>query len=539
MSGAYIGKSSRVTYYEWINITASNISQYFTITDGSYKFARSGSTMTSNNAGVHSSTAQTTLKPIDGIDGFSFDWSVSSESNYDKFYVTYGSSSNPANIIEPQSGTQSGSYIKEAWMSTSRYLIFYYTKDSSSNSGNDKAVISNFKIRLETGTGYKDVARKVTNIFIGVNNVARRVKKAYIGVNGIARLFYAIPRLERGDYIALTTGNSSSYGLTAANNSTYAVFNDGVASSSLYYLINSSGTATNATQTTYAFMGMTGAGNSNYAYFMGGENSGGTVQKGGVRVNTSGTRTTTSFGSGIARKYFYSFGTGCNSNTFDNIYAVFAGGNNGDTNIKYLDYVNTSNTWSYTTLSVTTYDAAVASNSTYCFIAGGASARADGYSGYSSTVNTLNKSGTRSTTTALSTALISASGANAGNLAIIGGGRSSSQDAATVVNAYNTSGTRTILSSMPYGRAWTSCASGGNYAIFIGDLSGEEDPLTWYADVYDSSGTLMFTADDDAIGYCLGISTAANMVGNRVFYIDNHDFLKYDEYDVRQIVVNY
>lgn len=389
-------------------------------------------------------------------------------------------------------------------------------------------------------TGYKDVAHKIKKIYIGVNNIARRVKKGYIGVNGIARLFYAIPRLERGDYIALTTGNSSSYGLTAANNSTYAVFNDGVARSSLYYLINSSGTATNATQTTYAFMGMTGAGNSNYAYFMGGENSGGTVQKGGVRVNTSGTRTITSFGSGIAREYFYSFGTGCNSNTFDNTYAVFAGGNNGDTNIKYLDYVNTSNTWSYTTLSVTTYDAAVAANGTYCFIAGGAANREDGYSGYSSTVNTLNKSGTRSTTTSLSTALHSCCGAKAGNLAIIGGGASASQtEAATVVNAYNTSGTRTILSSMPYGRNYTSCASGGNYAIFIGDLKGEEDALTYYADVYDSSGTLIITADDDAIGYCLGISTAANMVGNRVFYIDNHDFLEYDEYDVRQIVVNY
>ena len=533
----YFGKSTLVTNYEWITINSSNISSYFTITDGTYYFSRSGATMTSNNNGVHNSTASTSLKPIKEIAGFSFNWSVSSETNYDKFYVTYGTASDPQNIVEEVSGVKNGTCSKEIQISTNIYLIFYYIKDSSTNSNNDKAIISNFKIKVKLNQETKPIARQVTKLYVGINNIARKVKRGYIGVNGIARMFYTVPPLERGNSIKVSTSNTNSYGFIAAENSSYAIFNDGVQGSSLYYLVNSSGTVTTATQTTFAFIGMTGAGNSNYAYFMGGKNSGGTIQKYGVRVNTSGTRATTSFGSGIVREYLYSFGSGCNSGNLNNSFAIFAGGNNGDTNIKYIDYADTSGTWKYTTLSVTTYDAAVADNGTYAYIAGGATNEANGYSGQSTVVNTLNSSGTRSTTTGLSIGLISACGARAGKLAIIGGGASASMNPSNVVNAYNTSNTRLILSTMPYGRAYTSAASAGNYTLFIGNLD-EKDHNTWYGDAYNSSGTLEINANTKAFGYCLGRSTTANKIGSHVYYIDNYDFLEQNDFYIRSVKIN-
>lgn len=44
-----------------IAITAANVAQYFTVTNGSYYFAGSGNVFTSNNGGVNSSEATTTL----------------------------------------------------------------------------------------------------------------------------------------------------------------------------------------------------------------------------------------------------------------------------------------------------------------------------------------------------------------------------------------------------------------------------------------------------------------------------------------------
>lgn len=385
--------------------------------------------------------------------------------------------------------------------------------------------------------GRNDKARKIKKLYIGIDNVARKIKKAYIGVNGIARLFYIVSPLERGGSIEIPSGNSNGYGFIAGENSTYGIFNDGVMGSAAVHLINSSCTVTTKTNTTNAWEGQTGAGNSAFAFFMGGENSSGTNQKTGVRINTSGTFSSVTFGSGAARQWFYSMGTGCNSGRLSNTFAIFAGGRLSSGLSNTLDYVNTSGTWKYTTLSVKTLDCAVADNGTYCFIAGGCASSSTGYSGFSSTVNTLNNSGTRSTTTALSVALRSCSGARAGNLAIIGGGESSSMDPETTVNAYNTSGTRSILTNMPYGRSWTSCASAGNYALFIGCLNGEQDSVTWYADIYNASGTRETFGEED-LGYCLGDGIATNAVGNRMFWIDNYDWNSQDDYYIRNIIIN-
>jgi hypothetical protein len=59
----YIGGSvpKYVTTTENVNITAGNISAYFTVSNSSYYFVGSGSNFTTNNKGVSGSTAKTTL----------------------------------------------------------------------------------------------------------------------------------------------------------------------------------------------------------------------------------------------------------------------------------------------------------------------------------------------------------------------------------------------------------------------------------------------------------------------------------------------
>ena len=66
MAKTYIGANIEVPIYNegTVNITTSNVNDYFTVSNGSYYFAGSGSTFTSNNKHVSSSTATTTFTAI-------------------------------------------------------------------------------------------------------------------------------------------------------------------------------------------------------------------------------------------------------------------------------------------------------------------------------------------------------------------------------------------------------------------------------------------------------------------------------------------
>ena len=73
---AYIGIPTAFPVYKeetkTIAITAANVAQYFTVTNGSYYFAGSGNVFTSNNGGVNSSEATTTLTAKVDISSLSF-----------------------------------------------------------------------------------------------------------------------------------------------------------------------------------------------------------------------------------------------------------------------------------------------------------------------------------------------------------------------------------------------------------------------------------------------------------------------------------
>ena len=190
MAKTYIGADIEVPIYNegTVNITTSNVNDYFTIANGSYYFAGSGSTFTSNNKHVSSSTATTTFTAKTDMTNLSLTYGYSSESSFDKFTLKVGSTT----VADALSGyTTTNTYSGS--LKTGEKIVMTYSKDGSGDSYNDECYVSNisFKSKIQTGTEQKsNVACEVKNLYIGVNNVARKVVKAYIGVNGIAHLCY-------------------------------------------------------------------------------------------------------------------------------------------------------------------------------------------------------------------------------------------------------------------------------------------------------------------------------------------------------------
>ena len=96
----------------------------------------------------HSTTSQTnyTLN-VDAGNILKFDWSVSSESNYDWLIITLDG----VEIIK-KSGTQSGSYEKTFDSTGAHSLAIRYTKDGSQSKGNDEGKIYNITLNNVVST---------------------------------------------------------------------------------------------------------------------------------------------------------------------------------------------------------------------------------------------------------------------------------------------------------------------------------------------------------------------------------------------------
>ena len=94
---------------------------------------------TSTNTGTHSSTSQGsyTLEATEG-GVLTFDWSVSSENNYDWLIITIDGTQ-----ILKKSGSNSGSYTHTFSTAGTHTLVVKYTKDGSASSGSDKGSIYN------------------------------------------------------------------------------------------------------------------------------------------------------------------------------------------------------------------------------------------------------------------------------------------------------------------------------------------------------------------------------------------------------------
>lgn len=126
-----------------VAITAANIADYFTVTNGTYYFAGSGSVFTSNNSGKSSSTASTVLTAKQDISVLAFNYSYSSEAKYDKFTLKVGG----VTVENAVSGattnkTYNGSLAK------GQTIEFTYSKDSSQNAYDDKCTFSDMHITI-------------------------------------------------------------------------------------------------------------------------------------------------------------------------------------------------------------------------------------------------------------------------------------------------------------------------------------------------------------------------------------------------------
>ena len=162
----YVGVTSSATT---INITNSNISTYFTVTNGTYYFVGNGSTFTSNNKGKKGTTATTTLTAKQDISNLTFSYSYSSETNYDKFtLIVAGSTKENAVSGSTTTKTYSGS------IQSGQKIEFKYVKDSSQDRYDDQCTFSNMKVTIGKSE----------------TNAPKKVKAGYIGVNGVPKLFY-------------------------------------------------------------------------------------------------------------------------------------------------------------------------------------------------------------------------------------------------------------------------------------------------------------------------------------------------------------
>ena len=126
-------------YNETAWISSTTINQFFTIQNDAYYFAFSDlHELTSNNQGVPSQTAKTTLiaKKAGKI---RLDYAYSTEPGCDQLTITVGGTT----VVDGASGTGSGT-VAYREINAGDAIVLSYSKDGSRDSGDDQCVISNF-----------------------------------------------------------------------------------------------------------------------------------------------------------------------------------------------------------------------------------------------------------------------------------------------------------------------------------------------------------------------------------------------------------
>ena len=114
---------------------------------------------TSTNKGSSGTTSQTSYTlNVKAGNILKFDWSVSSESNYDWLTITLDGTQ-----IVRKSGTLSGSYEKTFTTAGTHTLVVKYSKDGSVDNGNDEGKIYNITLSVASGSA-NEVVYSVTSI---------------------------------------------------------------------------------------------------------------------------------------------------------------------------------------------------------------------------------------------------------------------------------------------------------------------------------------------------------------------------------------
>lgn len=479
-----IGVNTEISIYDNVAITSENISDYFTVTNGSYYFVGEDSVFTTNNAGINRSTATTTLTALIDIEKISFGYTYSSEANYDKFTLTVG-----GEIIE---NAVSGATTVKSYTGSllaGDNIVFTYAKDSSSSKNGDKCTFYNMVCNYQVGTKNQDVSKNVLTIWIGdENGIARKVKKAWIGdENGIARLFFEKNKV-LSDYMTTTELSISRKYLTATSVGNYAIFGGGYDSS--YYKVvdayDTSLTRSLPAELNNARYALASTTIGNYALFGGGYPYTTTLDVYDASL-TKSTATELS----VSRR--------CLAATSVGNYALFGGGHNDSDLQSVVDVYDSSLTKSITSLSIARNYLAATTVGDYALFGGG-----DDDSYYGSTiVDAYNTSLTRSTPTELSTDQYSGLAATTvGDYALFGGGN------VAVINAYNTSLTRSTPAELSVIRSFPAATTVGNYAIFGGGILTGVYYAT--ADAYNTSLTRSTPSELSVGRYLLAAATVGN-----------------------------
>ena len=461
----YVGIDTEIPIYETsvntVAINASNISNYFTVTNGSYYFVGSGTSFVTNNGGIASSTAQTTLTAKQDISNITFSYRYSSEPNYDKFTLTVDGTTvenavSGATTIKTYTGS----------LATGKSIVFKYVKDVSADQNDDECAFTDMNITIEVRE----------QIGTEVKSLAKKVKKAYIGIGGVARPCWG----ERGlEYYGTVTDLSAARSRLAATTvGNYAIFGGG-RNSSASKIVDSydmSLTRTSLTELKSSRYDLAATTVGSYALFGGGSGGGGMTGS----VDAYDTSLTSIDVDNLRLQRSTLAAT-----TVGN-YAIFGGGSNGSERYAATQAYDTSLTRTTPTeLSVARYELAAAAIGNYALFGGGGVASDGGNSEGVAIVDAYDTSLTRTTPTELSVARLQLTATKIGNYALFGGGGVGDNKLSTI-DAYNSSLTRTTPTELSVARVQVTATTVGNYALFGGGFS---DGWLDAVDAYDESLT--------------------------------------------------
>ena len=462
---AYVGVNTELPIYEGeivtTNITGDNIGDFFTVSNIGYDyFVGNGNAFVSNNYGDEDTVANSLWTAKFNMTQVSFDYSVSSESGWDKLTIRVGG----IDVVSGISGEQSGSWI--GGLEAGQTIELIYSKDGSVDEGTDRATISNIVVTQDN--------RVIVNS--DKQNVARRIKKAYVGVGGVARPCWTGGELAYyGKATSLTT---SRYQLAATSVGNYALFGGGYASngnSGTVDAYDKSLTRTAPTVLSSVRRELSATTVGNYAVFGGGNGASTAVDA----YDTSLTRTTpTAFSVG---RYYTATTTVGN-------FALFCGGYNGSSPATTVDAYDTSLTRTTPTVLSTARYYLAATTVGGCALFGGGLGNG---STYHATVDAYDTSLTRTNPTELSKAREYFDATTVGNYALFGGGYGQSGTyyvSFNTVDAYDRSLTRSQGQSLSKSRHYLSATTVGDYALFGGGKDDDTNPVST-VDAYDSSLT--------------------------------------------------
>lgn len=280
------------------------------------------------------------------------------------------------------------------------------------------------------GATQKSVARKVKQIYVGVESKARRVKKAYIGIGGVARPFWGDYKLSY--YGGVTSLSNAPRLLAGASVGNCALFAGGITSSAPVKTVdtyNQSLTKSTATDLTNAKYSMGGVTIGNHALFAGGGLSSGTTASSDAYNKDLTKSTAPTLSNARSEPAVATVGN----------YALIAGGlNSNSTELDSVETYNTSLTKSYATaLSRTVWAATGCSVGDYALIA---------FAG----VDAYDSSLTKTTTTAPTNYMAWGSATQLGDYAIFFAG--AYPNYYKTVDAYNKSLTQVKLADMSVAR---------------------------------------------------------------------------------------